>query len=409
MDYNTLLEVAVDLGYELAMAGAETFRVEESVNRILDAYGIQAECFAIPNNLIVSIETPEGKPMTRMRRIGYHGNDLDAVERFSGLSRAFCNRKPEPSEALKWLQFVRESGKQYPAALYYLGNFLGAAGFAVYFGGTWIDWICSGICGILVGLVNRFMDGLKTNQFFSTIAASFIMAFAAYAMRAFGIARNPDAVTIGALMILVPGLLFTNAMRDIIFGDTNSGVNRIAQVLLVAVAIALGTAVAWNCSALFWGAPTGTGIVQNSFFAVGAGLFAACIGFSLLFNIHGSGMPLCALGAVLTWAVYELTMQLGGSEILAYFWGAVFASGYAEVLARIRRCPAIAYLVISIFPLIPGAGVYYAMSHAVQGEMDLFATRGMFTAAIAGIMAVGILLVSTTVRLYITWKTQKTK
>lgn len=99
MDYNTLLDLATDLGYELAMCGAETFRVEESINRILQSYGIQSEVFAIPNCLTVSIETAEGKPMTRMRRIGYHGNDLDGVERFSGLSRAICTRKPDPSDA----------------------------------------------------------------------------------------------------------------------------------------------------------------------------------------------------------------------------------------------------------------------------------------------------------------------
>ena len=60
---------------------------------------------------------------------------------------------------------------------------------------------------------------------------------------------------------------------------------------------------------------------------------------------------------------------------------------------------AISYLVISIFPLIPGAGVYYSVSYAVQGDMAAFASRGMHTAAIAGIMAVGILIASTTVRI----------
>jgi uncharacterized membrane protein YjjB (DUF3815 family) len=76
-------------------------------------------------------------------------------------------------------------------------------------------------------------------------------------------------------------------------------------------------------------------------------------------------------------------------------------------MARVRKYPAISYLVVAIFPLIPGAGVYFTMNHAVQGEMGLFASQGMYTAAIAGLMAVGILLVSTSVRLYNTWKMQK--
>ena len=72
-------------------------------------------------------------------------------------------------------------------------------------------------------------------------------------------------------------------------------------------------------------------------------------------------------------------------------------------MARIRKSPAISYLVISIFPIIPGAGVYYAMNYAVQGQMELFADKGMFTAAIAGVMAVGILLGSTVFRMYSHW------
>ena len=79
MDYNLLLDNATDLGYELAMSGAETYRVEESINRVLASYGVESEVFAIPNCLTVSIETPDGRPMTRMRRIGFHGNDLNRV------------------------------------------------------------------------------------------------------------------------------------------------------------------------------------------------------------------------------------------------------------------------------------------------------------------------------------------
>ena len=146
MDYNNLLDLATDLGYELAMAGAETFRVEESISRCLAAYGVQAEVFAIPNYLIVSIITSDGAPVTRMRRIGAHGNDLDSVEKFNGLSRAICNRTPDPLEGMKWLDYVRSQRLHYSVAMEYVGNFLGAAGFSLLFGGSWIDCICSGIC-----------------------------------------------------------------------------------------------------------------------------------------------------------------------------------------------------------------------------------------------------------------------
>lgn len=104
------------------------------------------------------------------------------------------------------------------------------------------------------------------------------------------------------------------------------------------------------------------------------------------------------------WAVYLLALEQSGSQLTAYFWSALFSSLYSEFLARIRKVPAIIYLVIAIFPIIPGAGAYYTMNYAVRGEIELFASRGMFTAAIAGVMAVGILLGSSAFRIYSDWK-----
>ena len=109
MNYNTLLDMATELGYYLAISGAETYRVEDSVGRILKAYGLTAEVFAIPNCLTVSIDTAEGEPMTRMRRVDYQNVDLDSVERFSNLSRRICAQKPKPEVAMEWLQEVAKS------------------------------------------------------------------------------------------------------------------------------------------------------------------------------------------------------------------------------------------------------------------------------------------------------------
>ena len=407
MDYNHLLDLATNLGYELAMSGAETFRVEESISHVLAAYGVESEVFAIPNYMIVSIKTNDGTPITRMRRIGVHGSNLDAVERFNGLSRAYCNRKPDPKEGIEWLNRVRSEVRYYSKPAEYAGCFFGAGGFSLLFGGNWIDAICAGICGILVGFISKRLEKLRANPFFRTIATSFLMALLAYGFGAMGIAPNPDAVTIGALMILVPGLLFTNAMRDIIYGDINSGINRIVQVMLTALGIALGTAVAWRILSEFCTIPNDVAAIRYSLLGHGIFCFVGCVGFAILFNIHGLGGLLCGIGGMLSWLIYLLVVQMGYSDLAGYFWSALFASMYSETMARIRKYPAISYLVVSIFPMIPGAGAYYTMNHAIRGQMDLFASQGIHTAAIAGILAVGILLGSTSFRIYSDWKMKR--
>ena len=400
MDYNTLLELATTVAYRLAMSGAETFRVEDTVVLIMRAYGVEAEAFAIPNCLTVNIETPDGIPMTRMKRIGHHGNDLDCVERYSNLSRRICSEKPDPKVAFQWLKEADQANRQFPFPILLAGNFLGACGFSVFFGGGFADSLFAGICGIVVGLVIILMDRLKANAFFRTIIASFIMAVIAYGLSVAGVVQNADTVIIGTLMILVPGLLFTNAMRDIIYGDTNSGLNRIVMVFMIAVAIALGTGAALQAiSAAIMLPPSAANIVHSPAIQLLACL-VGCVGFSILFNIHGPGTLLCTLGGILAWATYMIVIWLGGNDLAGYLWAAIFSSAYSEVMARIRKYPAISYLVVSIFPLIPGASVYYTMTYAVKGDMSNFADTGLHTIGIAGAIAVGILLVSTGFRIW---------
>lgn len=404
MDYNILMDLAADLGYELSMSGAETFRVEDSMTRVLASYGLRSEVFAIPNYLIVSIITDTGKPITRMRRIGYHGNNLDAVEKLNALSRAICSQHPEPAEAMQWLEDVCRSVPCYGAFGSMLGHFLGAAGFSALYQCGMLDMLLCGLCGILGGIIIRFLDRMKVNPFFTTLVSAFIMTFAAYGLNVCGFADNTDGIVIGALMILVPGLLFTNAMRDMIYGDTNSGITRLVQVILIALAMALGTAAAWNTVTFFWMEPGSMTEVRHSLAFTCLGSLIGCIGFSILFNIHGPGGLLCAFGGVVSWAIYSIVFQVSANQMMGFLWGAIFAAVYAEIMARIRKYPAISYLVVSLFPLIPGAGIYYTMNYAVHGNMEQFAAKGMQTAAIAGILAVGILLISTFVRFCYTWQ-----
>ncbi len=411
MDYTRLMELVSQLGSQIAMSGAETYRVEESITRILQAYGLESRVYSVPNSLIITIILPDGSPLTELTRMPRSSNDLEAVEQFSNLSRRICSEKPDLDTALAWLAEAKKTHKQYKLPMTLLGNMLVAWGFCIFFGGTLADSLCAILCGLVLGIVEHFLGKLQPNIFFQKIAAGYCMAFVAYGVSAMGLIDNVDTTVIGTLMLLVPGLLFTNAIRDIIFGDTNSGINRVVTALLIAVAVALGTAAAWNFSVNLWGPHSLAPIMQHNALITCVASFVACAGFVIVFNIHGHGNLLCALGAAITWAVYCLAQALGCQELLCYFFSTCAAAIFSEAMARIRKYPAISYLVISLLPLIPGAGIYYTALQAVQGNLDASAQYGMNTLATAGVMAAGILVVSTTVRMWTShkYKHQKNK
>ena len=236
-------------------------------------------------------------------------------------------------------------------------------------------------------------------MFFQNIAAAFLLAFFAYGISGIGLVPNVDASVIGTLMLLVPGVLFTNAMRDIIFGDTNSGVSRIVEALLIATAIALGTAAAWNLSDSLWGVIRQADAISHNPAITCFVSFVACAGFVIVFNVHGYGSILCALGGAITWGAYCIALALGGDPLLCCFIATCVAAAFSEIMARIRKYPAISYLVISVLPLIPGAGIYYTAQQAIRGNMDGALSYGLHTLATAGVMAAGILVISSAVRM----------
>lgn len=245
MDYDELLSFATALGYRLQMAGAEIYRVEESVQRILAAYGAPTgEVFAIPNCLTASVTTPGLHPITRIRRVGFHGTDIHRLEALNGLCRRICASPPPLDEAWTMLRTICADHTAYSYPFQLFAHALAAFAFTFFFGGGLRDAICAAMCGVTIGLCCTFMDKLHTNPFFKTSVGGFFSALAALLLTAVGIGVNYDIIIIAALMDLVPGIAFTNAIRDVIAGDMVSGISKIAEALLIGVAIALGTGLA---------------------------------------------------------------------------------------------------------------------------------------------------------------------
>lgn len=245
MDYDKLLNMAAELGYQLMYSGAEIYRVEESARRLLHAYGLEnPEVFAIPNCLIVSVATPQGHPVTRMRRVPAHGTDIELLERCNSLCRRLCAETPPLDEAQAAVSALPEAIPRHSPRWMLLGYGAAPAFFVPLFDGGPRDMACAFLCGLAVGLCllygGRFIGA---NSFFRTAVCSALAAFLALALVETGLGESVDVVTISTLMVLVPGVALTNAMREIMAGDIISGLSRTADAILVASAIALGTVV----------------------------------------------------------------------------------------------------------------------------------------------------------------------
>lgn len=245
MNSERLLNLAADMGCRLMSSGAEIYRVEESMDRLLRAYGMEdAEVFAIPNCIIVSVTTRDGHPITRMRRVAAHGTDIDQMERCNDLNRLLCSQTPPLEEAQAMLEAIPSLTARFSPVTTLLGYGISPFFFVPLFGGSAQDMLCAMLVGLLIGLFQvyggRIFGG---NSFLHTTLSSAAASVLALLLVEMGIGQRVDIITISALMMLVPGVALTNAMREIMAGDTLSSISHASNALLSGVAIALGTAV----------------------------------------------------------------------------------------------------------------------------------------------------------------------
>jgi len=116
-------------------------------------------------------------------------------------------------------------------------------------------------------------------------------------------------------------------------------------------------------------------------------------------NLHGRTLIFASLGGGIGWLFYLLSSPVH-SDIMQYFIATIAISIYAEVMARIFKMPVTGFLLVALLPMVPGGGIYYTMEYCVIGNNSMFIETGLHTLGIAGALAMGILLVSSIVRLW---------
>ena len=250
MDFNELLNVSTQLGQMLLESGAEIYRVEESIQRMALAYGAkEADVYAVPTTIIVTISTTDECNITKTKRIHSRSTNLDKVERLNNLCRYICREVPDLKTVKQALREISDRPK-YSFQMQLFAYALTSSTFTLFFGGNIADAMCALFIGPLIKVISHQLDRFRTNPFFITIICSIVAASLATLAYRFNLADHIDKMIIGLVMNLVPGVAITNSVRDVIAGDFIAGQTKMTEALLTATSIALGTGIALSISNL---------------------------------------------------------------------------------------------------------------------------------------------------------------
>ncbi|MCD8206162.1 MAG: threonine/serine exporter family protein [Clostridia bacterium] len=410
INYERILSIAISVGKGLLSSGSSVSRVETAVERICLSYAAkEVDVWVVPSMLTATIVAPSGEYFSQNRRIYSSANDLGKMEKFNQLSRDICELRPPEYLAEDYIAAL-EAEKRKPLWFPSLMSGFAAAAFCMLFGGIWIDALVAFPVGMLMGFVNTCLS-IKS---FNGYVRSFVLAFmggicsillSRAMIEILAAAGSPlicqtPYVMIGTTMLIAPGLLVCNAVRDLFVGDLLSGTLQILNGILIILAVAAGYAAAMLiCDGLavyeVEEALMGTMKYVYGFMACVLAVFS----YSLIFGMPlGKKLIYAICATVVAYLAFVLYRDLVGYEsaniFIANLIVAVLGATAAEILARLTKAPSTMYCTPFLVIFVPGGALYYTMQYLIQSDMSRAGEYGMQALLIFLGIAVGLSVVS---------------
>lgn len=402
-----IFSLMMDVGEAMIECGADVHTVEDTLTKLGFAYGAtRMNVFVITEEIVATSVFPGLDEVTMSRRILADGSSNFAkLEALSNLCSEACASHlsfTELQARYNKIQHIKMSN----FALF-AGGILSAGGFSVFFGGSIFDAFLAAIFAAVICVAIKYFKPIAPNVIIFNFVTSFIVGilicFSASMVNLF----NINLVIIGVIMLLIPGVAMTNATRDLLTGDTVSGVIRFIESLLWALALVFGFMLAlWVANQVGLQPRAISNEFRAPFIVTLLAATISCLGFSLFFNGRRKHILVATCGGVITWLVYYALFAQSGSIFVSVVVASTFAAIYSEALSYKLKVPSSVFFIIGVITLIPGRLLYYTMHTAVnKAWVDCFTYANQTILFVAGI-AVGIFLVASFVQIHAGAKAQ---
>ncbi|MDR0886423.1 MAG: threonine/serine exporter family protein [Clostridiales Family XIII bacterium] len=402
--HKKILRLSVQAGEIMQRSGAETYRVEETITRVARAAGINdVETFATTTGIFASVDPGEDVDdvFTLVKRVPFIERNMEKISEINSFSREFATTDLTIDEGLARLREI-DAIPKYPLWLRFIGSFLVGLCMSPSYGAHPYEMIFAGIIAGLAHLLSDLLDNLRFTDFIRVFTCCSGITLLAVGLKLIipQIAMSP--IIVGAFAIFMPGITITNAARDLISAETLSGVQRLTEALLYAIAIAGGVGVVLKVWSLGGGTLLPRDAVADPVWLQTIYAFIYTFGFSLLFRIPKRHIITCAVfGAIAMLTCALFTLQ-GYSLMTSVFFGTLVLSFLAEIGARVAKDATSIFLIPGIIPFVPGSLIYATMTALIGGNYEASAYQASQAGGVAGAIAIALVISASIMRLIMT-------
>lgn len=238
LERKQIMRIALFAGEIMLRSGGETYRVEDTIVRICRCMGIKhIQAFVTPTVIIIANYRADG--FSFMKTIHHRSTDLKKISLVNDFSRDLQSCKISVQDAMAELRGINGI-PQYPKWSQILWSGIASGSFALLFGGSPRDFFAAFVIAMVAMGVSTKIEKLSLTSFLANIAAGAVISTLAIMFLGIDFGDSLDMIIVGSIMPFLPGVSFTNGIRDFISGDLMSGASRVSEAILVAISIAVG-------------------------------------------------------------------------------------------------------------------------------------------------------------------------
>ncbi len=391
------LEIILKAGKILLSSGAEISRTEDTMNYIARAMNFKdLEAYVSNRGIFATAKKDDNTEITRIYNVPEVDINLSKIESVNALSRRITQKSITIEEVINELEKI-DTMPDYLIFWRLIAYTIGASGFSYAIGSSITDSIIAGIIGLILGAYMCTIKRILNSDVLITILGSILIALFGNLFIHFNIGSNLSVILLGAMIDIVPGVPFVNAIREYSQNNYNTGITLMMGALLTCISMAVGVAVVQSLLFNTQIIPLYTSnLDSNSFTSMFMRSIMAGIGttaFAILFRVRKQHILDTSILGFISWFLFLTLSELQFNVMLSIFISGFIIAIASRILAVKRKCPAIVFLMTSLFPLLPGLSFYRSIYYMLMGQETIAISFAKESFLIAFTIAISIAIV----------------
>ena len=379
----------ISISKAIAEAGTPSHRLEAYMQIILEKFNFSGQFVAFPTAIIASIGEGDNQ-RTYMVKTKVGDINLGTLQRINSVINDIDNNVINIDTALETIRHIKDNESEFPSWLMVLSYGIVGVGFSTLFAGGWLDVLSAFGLGVVTGSIAQTGEKYFRLSHVTVPFAAMVVGFLAILIHHYSSGINYVLVALSGLIVLIPGLGITIAMRELSTNHLVSGSGRLAGAVTVLFLLSFGLALGYLIGHRFFGDEAFTMSTPTPDWFRYLAIVITSLAFTVIFK---------ARIADVFWIFLSIALAYSGSQLFK-FWleqpfislaTAVLIATAGNIYSRVTDNPASLMQIPGIILLVPGSMGFNSLT-AMYTQDTITGVQAAFSAALVAVaISVGLL------------------